>query len=146
MSFKTVASTAVYISVTAPATQTAAGFAALTWTKVGELTDVGSVLGREYNTATHAPVDSAQQTKIKASYTLPDAAFTCGWDEADAGQIIILAASSSNAIYSFKMVKQDLSIRYFTAQVMKFLENSGTVDNVVQGQFTLLRQTDTITA
>jgi hypothetical protein len=29
--------------------------------------------------------------------------------------------------------------------VMQYVENNGTVDNIVQGAFTLLRQTDSIT-
>lgn len=146
MSFQTVASTTVSISAALPASQTAAAFAVLGWTTVGELTDVGNVLGRTYNTATHAPVSSAQQTEKKASYKLGNADFTCGWDDADAGQIMLATAANSNAIYSFKVVKQSGAIRYFTAQVMSFVENNGTVDNVVQGKFTLLRQTDSITA
>lgn len=145
MSFTTVANTTLSVSAALPATNDAAGYAALTWTAVGELTDIGSVKGRTYNIATHAPVGSAQQTQKKASFTLPNADFVCAWDEDDAGQIIIEAGSKTNDIYSFKMVKQDGTIRYFTAQVMSFVENNGTVDNVVTGAFTLLRQTDTIT-
>lgn len=146
MSFQTVASTTVSISAAAPASQTAIAFAALGWTPIGELTDIGSVLGREYNTATHAPVGSAQQTEKKASYKLGNGDFVCGWDDADAGQIMLATGANSNAVYSFKMVKQGGATRYFTAQVKNFVENHGTVDNVVQGKFTLLRQTDTITA
>lgn len=144
MTTSTVASSVLSVSVAAPATFNAAGFGALTYTVVGELTDIGSVLGREYNIASHAPIGSAQQIQKKASYSLPNADFTVGWDEADAGQIIIAAGSNSNAVYSFKLVKQDGKIRYFTAQVMKFVEAHGTVDNIVQGMFTLLRQTDTV--
>jgi putative heme degradation protein len=146
MSFTTVANSTVSISAALPGSQTSGAFAVLGWTAIGELTDVGSVLGRTYNTATHAPIGSAQQTEKKASYKLGSADFTCGWDDADAGQIMLAAAANSNAIYSFKVVKQSGAIRYFTAQVMTFVENSGTVDNVVQGKFTLLRQTDSITA
>jgi hypothetical protein len=146
MAFKTVAQTTLHVSAAEPATNDATGFAALTWTAVGELTDIGSVKGRTYNVSTHAPVGSAQQTQKKGSYTLPNADFTCAWDEDDAGQIIIEAGSKTNDIYSFKLTKQDGSIRYFTAQIMSFVENSGTVDDVVNGAFTLLRQTDTITA
>lgn len=142
----TVATSTVSVSSALPATYTAAGFLALTWVPIGELTDIGSVLGREYNTSTHAPIGSAQQVEKKASYKLGNADFTCAWIEGDAGQILLNTAANGNAIYSFKVVKQDSTIRYFTAQVMKFIENMGTVDNIVQGQFTLLRQTDTITA
>ncbi len=140
----TVAETALYISAAAPATYDAAGYAALNWVKVGEITDVGTVTGREYNTSTHAPVDSAQQIEKKASYKLGSAEFKCGWDEEDAGQIMIEAASKNYSVPSFKLVKQDGAIRYFTAQVSKFTEDNGTVDNVVNGSITLLRQRDTI--
>lgn len=145
MTTETVALAALWVSAALPATNDAAGFAALSWTKVGELTDIGSVKGRSYNTSKHAPVDTAQQTEKKASYTLPKSDMTVGWDDADAGQILIEAAANSNtAVYSFKLVKQSGKIRYFTSQVMEFVENLGTVDNVVQGKFSLLRQTDTI--
>jgi hypothetical protein len=140
----TVANSSLWVSVAAPATHDAVGFAALTWTKIGEITDMGSVLGREYNTSTHAPIDSAQQIEKKASYKLGTSEFVVGWDEEDAGQIIVDAASKDYSVPSFKVVKQDGAIRYFTAQVSKFVENNGTVDNNVTGAITLLRQTDTI--
>lgn len=146
MAFQTVAGSTLSVSIAAPATQTAVGFAALTWTVVGELTDVPTVLGREYNIVTHSPVSSAQVTQKKGSYTLPQADAMCAWDDLDAGQLIIKSASEDNSVVSFKLQKQDGKIRYFTAQVSKFIEEFGTVDNVVTGSFSLLRQTNTITA
>jgi hypothetical protein len=145
MSTFTVAGSKIFVSAALPATMDSAGYAALIWAEVGELTDIGSVLGRAYNTATHAPIGSQQQTQKKASFTLSNAEFMCGWDEEDAGQIIINTGASSYDIYAFKLLKQDGTIRYFTAQVMQYVENNGTVDNIVQGAFTLLRQTDSIT-
>lgn len=144
MAFQTVAETTLSVSAAAPATFDAAGYAALTWAAVGELTDLGSVKGRTYNVVTHAPVGTAQQTQKKGSYSLPNADFACAWDDDDAGQVLIAAGSIVNDTYSFKLTKQDGAIRYFTAQVMSFVENFGTVDNVVTGAFTLLRQTDTV--
>lgn len=147
MSHETVANSAIYVSAALPAdTTSAADFAALAWTKVGEVTDMGSVVGREYNTSTHSPIDSAQVIEKKGSYRLPQAEFSCAWDDADAGQDIIETGSKNNNSYSFKVVKQSGAIRYFTAQVSKFVENMGTVDNVVTGAFSLLRQTDTVKA
>ena len=146
MPISTVAGTVLSVSAALPATFDNAGYAALTWVPIGEMTDIGSVKGRAYNTSTHAPIGNPMQISKKASYTLPNGEFTVGWDEADAGQILIeTAANSAAATYAFKLLKQDGTIRYFTAQVMQFVENLGTVDNVVQGQFTLLRQTDTVT-
>ena len=145
MTTETVAGSVLSVSAILPSTYNAAGYAALTWTAIGELTDIGAVRGRAYNTSTHAPIGSALQISKKASYTLPNGEMTVGWDGADAGQVLIeAAANSASAIYAFRLVKQGGGTRYFTAQVMQFVENMGTVDNVVQGQFTLLRQTDTV--
>ena len=147
MTTETVSTAKLYISAALPATNNAAGFAALTWTEIGELTDIGSVKGRSYNTSTHAPISSAQQIEKKGSYKLGKADMVVGWDGSDAGQVLVETAANSNtAIYSFKLLKQGGGIRYFTAQVMEFVENFGTVDNIVQGKFSLLRQTDTISA
>lgn len=146
MTISTVAGAVLSVSAALPTTFDSAGYTTLTWVPIGEMTDIGAVKGRAYNTSTHAPIGNPMQTSKKASYTLPNGEFTVGWDDEDAGQVLIeAAANSANATYAFKLEKQDGGIRYFTAQVMQFVENLGTVDNVVQGQFTLLRQTDTIT-
>lgn len=147
MSWDTVATSELYISKGLPSdTTSATEFAALTWVKVGEITDVPSVVGRQYQTASNTPVDSAQMTKRKGSYELPDAEFVCAWDESDAGQIIVYDASRSYDSYSFKLKKQNGHLRYFTSQVSKFVEDNGSVDSKVTGKFTLLRQTDTVRA
>lgn len=140
----TVAGSSIWISAAAPATNTTAGFEALAWTKIGEVTNMGSVTGREYNTATHAPIDRAQQIEKKASYKLGSTEITVGWDEVDAGQILVEAASKDYSTPSFKVIKQNGAIRYFTAQVSKFVEENGAIDDNVTGVITLLRQTDTL--
>jgi hypothetical protein len=144
MSHQTVAGSEIYICSALPADQLPATFAALAWVKIGEITDMGSVIGRAYNTSSHSPIDSAQVVEKKGSYRLEPAEFQCAWDDDDAGQNDVEDASKTNDVVSFKVKKQDGAIRYFTAQVSKFVENMGTVDNVVTGAFTLLRQTDTV--
>lgn len=143
--FDTVAGTKLYVSLASPATFDAAGYAALTWVEVGQLTNVPSVLGREYNTSTLETVGDAQVREKKANFKLPNADFECAWAESDAGQIIIATAANNNTVPAFKVTKQDATkIRYFTAQVMKFVENMGTATDAVKGAFTLLRQRDTV--
>jgi hypothetical protein len=144
--FDTVANTKLYVSVTAPATFDAAGYGALTWVEVGLITSVGSVTGREYNKATLETVSDAQIRNKKGNYSLPDAEMECAWAETDAGQIIISAASEDYSIPSFKLVKQSGALRFFTAQVSKFVENLGTSNDAVKGAFTLLRQRNTVKA
>lgn len=144
--FETVASTKLYVCVTRPATDTAAAYAALTWVEVGLITNVGSVNGREYSTATLSTVGNAHDREKKGSYKLPDATFECAWNEDDAGQIIIAAAANDYSIPAFKLKKQGGAERFFTAQVKSFIESNGTSNDAVKGNFVLLRQSDTITA
>lgn len=146
MTWQTAAGTTIAISAALPASQTAAAFAALTYTLIGEVTNISSVKGRQYNNVEHAPLASAQRTQRKGSFTLPDTTVEMAWDSADAGQILVETASKTNLIYSFCVVKQDGSKRYLTAQVSQFMENIGEVDSKVVGAMTLLRQTDTIDA
>ena len=89
MPFLTVAESTLSISAALPATFDAASYAALAWTPIGELTDIPSVVGREYNIVTHSPVSSAQVTEKKGSYKLPQAEAVCAWDEDDAGQLLV---------------------------------------------------------
>lgn len=142
--FDTVAGSKLYVCKNAPATNDAASFAALTWTEVGQITSMGSVVGRTYSTSTLATISDAQEREKKGSFKLNNAQFECAWVEDDAGQVIIDEASRDYSIPSFKLVKQNGDIRYFTAQVLEFVENNGTSNDAVKGSFTLLRQTDTI--
>lgn len=142
--FDTVANTKLYVAVAAPATYDAAGYLALTWVEVGLITSFGSVTGREYNTATLETVSDAQVREKKGNYKLPPVEMECAWAETDAGQIIIAAAANDYTIPSFKVVKQSGGIRYFPAQVSKFIENLGTSNDAIKGAFTLLRQRNTI--
>ncbi|UOD30702.1 hypothetical protein INH39_02850 [Massilia violaceinigra] len=147
--FDTIAGTKLYIASAAPTVAdgpgAAAAFALLTWVEVGQITNVGSVEGREYSTATLATVGDAQDREKKGSFKLPNAEFECAWAVDDAGQILVKAASKNYSVPSFKVVNQDASIDYFTAQVSKLVKNGGTSNDAVKGNMTLLRQTDTVT-
>lgn len=144
--FETVASAKLYVCATRPTADTAVAYAALTWVEVGEITNMPGVVGREYSTSTLSTIGSAHEREKKGSYKLPSAEFECAWVESDAGQIIIGTAANDYSIPSFKVVKQGAGLRYFTAQVSKFLEKMGTSNDAVKGSFTLLRQSNTIIA
>ena len=102
--------------------------------------------GREYSTSTLSTVGNAHDREKKGSYKLPNAEMECAWVEDDAGQMIVEAAANNYTIPAFKLEKQGGGVRYFTAQVSKFIENLGTSNDTVKGAFTLLRQSDTLTA
>lgn len=144
--FDTVAGTQLFACAALPAAQTADAFEDLTWVKVGKISNVPSVLGRTYSTSSMSFVDEAQEIEKKGTYKLPNAQFEYGWVEEDAGQVIVYNASKDYSIISFKLVKQNGDIRYFTAQVLECNESGGAGNDAVKGNCTLLRQTDTIRA
>lgn len=146
--FDTIAGSRLFISTATPASQTVDAFEDLTWVEIGQLTNIGSVEGREYSMATLSTIGDAQDREKKGSFKLPNAEFECAWAPEDAGQILLKAASKDYSVPSFKLVGQDAvdDVAYFTAQVAKFTRSGGTSNDAVKGNFTLLRQTDTITA
>ena len=67
MSVMTTAGSPFTISAGVPATLDAAGYNALTYTVVAEVTDIGEV-GREYNLVNHSPIADRKIQKLKGSY------------------------------------------------------------------------------
>jgi hypothetical protein len=145
LNFETVSGSTLAVSVGVPAAEDAASYGALVWTAVGEITDLGGSLGRDYNIVEHSPIAQARVIQKKGSYRLGSQDLVMAWDQNDAGQDILrTAANDPDDIVSIRITKQSGDLRYYRAQVSKFLENFGTADNVNQGMVTLLRQTDVV--
>lgn len=136
MAVRTSAGTTIAVSAATPVTFDVAGYAALTFTTIGEVTDLGE-FGREYALVTHNPVGSRGTVKKKGSFNEGTMAMSVGLDTDDAGQILLKAASSSDSDYSFKVVTQNGDIYYFQAQVMTFKVGVGSVDNITTAAITL---------
>jgi hypothetical protein len=132
----TSAGTTIKISAGIPATNDAAGYAALTWTTIGEVTDLGE-FGRVYNLVTHNPLATRATVKRKGSYNDGSVAMQLAIDDDDAGQVLALAALASDANYSFKITLQNGAIKYFQSQVMSFTTNVGSVDQITSAAITL---------
>ena len=111
---RTSACTKLHISSAAPATYTSAGFSALTWTEIGEVTDLGE-FGRQYNLVTHNQLGSRRVVKRKGSYNDGTINAQMARVPADAGQVIL----------------QGGEIFYFSAQVMSYTTNIGGADQIV---------------
>jgi hypothetical protein len=132
MAIQSTAGTTLKVIVTAPATFDAAGYATLfaAGAFVGEITDLGE-FGRDYNLITHNPIGTRITRKLKGSYNEGQMALKLGLDADDAGQIIMVAASKSDADYSFMITMQNLDKYYFQAKVMSWKVGAGSVDNIV---------------
>lgn len=136
MPVQTVAGTTIGISAGPPATFTEAGYAALTFAKIGEITD-GGEHGKTYAEVTHNPIDTRGTQKFKGSFNLGNKTMQVAVDRDDPGQIIAKAALESDADYSFEVEYQDGSIDYFQAKVMAFTTAAGSVDSMLSGTLTL---------
>lgn len=136
MTVRTTAGTTIKASASTPATFNGAGYAALVYTAIGEVTDLGE-FGREYNLVTHNPIDTRATVKKKGSFNEGQITLQVGLDTDDAGQILLKAGSLSDNDYSFVITTQNGDKYYFQAQVMSFKVNAGSVDNITAATITL---------
>jgi hypothetical protein len=136
MTARTSAGSTIAICAAQPATYNSAGYGALSFTAIGEVTDLGE-FGRDYALVTHNPLGSRGTVKKKGSFNEGSIDLKAALDTDDAGQIICKAAAQSDSDYSFKIVTQNGDIYYFQAQVMSFKTSVGSVDNVTQAAIKL---------
>lgn len=129
MPVRTSAGSVLKISAGVPATFNAAGYQALTYTTIGEVTDIGEY-GREYSLVTHNPINTRSTVKFKGSFNSGALTLQLGLDNADAGQTLALTASSSDNNYAFELTLQDGTKWYFQGQVMSFKIGVGSVNQI----------------
>ena len=136
MTVRSSAGTSIKISAGTPATFDSAGYTALTFTTIGEVTDLGE-FGREYNLITHNPLGTRGTVKLKGSFNEGSISMQLGLDTDDAGQILAKSASLSDNDYSFVIQTQNGDKYYFQAKVMSFKVGVGSVDSVTTATVTL---------
>jgi hypothetical protein len=137
------AGTTISLSAALPATYDATGFAALTFTALGEVTNIGE-FGKVYTLITHNPLATRKTEKLKGSYNNGSATLALAIDKDDAGQILANTAKDSDAAHSVKVVYQDGSIDYFTALVMSFTTNIAGVDDILSGSINIELDNDIV--
>ena len=139
----TSAGTKLLISASAPATYNTAGFTALTWTEIGEVSEMGE-FGRQYNLVTFNTLGDRRTVKRKGSYN--DGTIACQMARVpdDAGQTILTTAVNSDNSYAIKIELQDGTVFYTTAQVMSYTTNIGNVDQITSATVNLEIDNDII--
>src|SRR3990172_3430487 len=133
---ETVAGTSISISAAQPATFDGAGYAALSWTAIAEITDGGDH-GREYAEVTHTPIASRGVQKFKGSFNEGTKTLQLALDGDDAGQVIAKAALVSDNDYSFRVTYQGGDKDYFQAKVMSFKKAASSVDSIRSASMSL---------
>jgi hypothetical protein len=114
----------VFLSAGVPAAIDAASFAALTYTEVKEVTDIGAV-GPEKSVILHNPVST--NTTYKLPGTRNNGALDLKGARAptDPGQTLMIAAEASGAQYAAKVLLQNGTILYFQVLVMSYKTSIG---------------------
>lgn len=116
-----------------PATYDSAGFAALTYVPVAEVTDLGE-FGAVYNKVDHSALERRNIVKRKSMVDYGSISVQLGRDPSDAGQALLIAGAdgaSRDAIFSIAVTLQDGSISYFTSQIYSYTTNVGAGDQIV---------------
>lgn len=136
MAVRTSAGAIISLSAGVPATFDGTGYAALTYTALGEVVDAGQ-LGRIYTVVTHNPVGNRSTQKLKGSFDEGKLSLMLGLDEADTGQILAQAALLLDNNYAFKILLQSTKILFFSGLITGFQKQVGTVNKVTSVAMTV---------
>lgn len=112
--------TTYHICATLPATFNQAGFEALSFTKVGEVSGIEGEIGRTYEMSSHVPLETGATYSEKGSYDPGGFSVPLAIKESDAGQVIAKAAANSRNNYAHKIVQRDGKVKYFIGLVTGF--------------------------
>ena len=132
----TSAGTTIAISDTLPSANNQAGYEALTFVDIGEVTDLGE-FGRVYNLVTHNPLGDRRTIKRKGSYNDGSITLSMARVPTDPGQAILVDAVDDDASYAVKVTLQNGTVFYTTVQVMSYTTNVGSVDQITSASVTL---------
>lgn len=109
----------------APATFDAAGYAAMTWTKVGGLVSLPEIGSADASVA--APdLETGRTETLKGATTGKTGTVVVKKIASDAGQAAVQAAAATTAENSFKITYADGSIIYITGPVMNWVRLAAT--------------------
>lgn len=140
-SVSTSAGTTIGIVLGAPATYDAAGYAALTFVTIGEITDIPD-FGREFELITHKPIASRGTVKKKGSFNEGSIDLKLGLNTDDAGTVLLKAAALSDADYSFKVSHPTGDVYYFRALALSFKVSTGSSSSILSATCKLELQTN----
>lgn len=127
----------LFVAAATPATFDAAGYAALTWVKVGQVTDIPPY-GPTRAVVTTTPLDSGDDEKYGGTRNNGSSSVTANYVSDDAGQIILRSnVASPTAMLSFKVLFQDGSIDYNYGKCFSATKGPGSANAMVTSSFNL---------
>lgn len=122
MATQSTAGTTLGLTASAPATYNIAGFAALTYTNISEIKNLGE-FGKTFNVITSSVLARRGDRKKKGSFNAGQLSFSVELDNNDAGQAALQTALDSDDDYSLVVTLQNGDRYYLRALVVKFAPN-----------------------
>lgn len=119
--------TQFFICATLPATYDAAGYAALTFTKLRGVRSIGDI-GAAYNLIESNVIGGIRHNKRSGNAILTVELEVISID--DAGQTLLKAAFAASASYSYKVLGFDGQLWYFSAGCSRRFRNPGTSNSI----------------
>jgi hypothetical protein len=132
----TFAGTKVSISAGVPATYNQAGFAALTFTQLGEIESVGDLVTTNANVI-FANMCTGKTSTLKGVEEAITVDLVVGLDRDDAGQTIMTAARKSISDYAFQVTEANGDKVFFIGKVMKDGVQYGGVNEVKKRPYSI---------
>lgn len=121
------------ITVGQPTTFDETGYAALTYTDIGEVTSIGEY-GATTQVVTHEPLATGVTEKFKGFINYGQASMSLAYDSADAGQAILKSLSDGTDRFSaasLKITYPDGSIDYLDVRVFSYTKNPGGANSML---------------
>lgn len=131
--------TTIGVVAGAPATYDNAGFGALTFDPIGEVTSIGEY-GGTGQVNTNIPLATGIVNKRIGSYDYGTAALTITRDSGDAGQTALkdgFDGTEKGNVHSIEVTFPDGSIQYFTAVISSFTTNVSDANSWTQASCNL---------
>jgi len=144
MTSTTAAGSALAISAGNPASNDAAGYAALTYTEIGQIDKIGAI-GAVFAKVEFQPLKGAKQ-KHKGSRDNGSLSPTLAHDESDAGQALLRTAAddATSKLYSFEVTYPTGAKRYFQGRVFGYPETTDGADTILTAAPTIEISTDIV--
>lgn len=123
------------VSAAEPASQDDTGYSALSFTEVGELTNIPA-FGSTTAVIESNPLKTGVTEKFKGFKNYGSLALDFDLDAKDDGQVLLVsgAEGANDAVrYSHKLVYPNGEVRYFQGQIFSFTENPGGQNSMITG-------------
>ena len=129
----------IEIGSATPATFDKAGYDLLTWTEIGEVSNISGDLGKVFSLATFNLLKERGIIKRKGSYNNGSINVEYGYHRSDNGQAALVTAANADATYPFKITLEDADTTeiFFMAMPMGAPINIGGADDFLTSSVNL---------